>query len=959
MNDVSKKYILNLCQNDLSDHLKNFFAEIDVELCEKVLDGQKIDFVLIDSESIKVPVTSPLVFIGEISDRVKFFTNNGVAIISNELVKDSIEEVILKRLLGENSSLNIEKAFDTKIDSNGSFKVTDHLNSGYYCDLLAAKASLNEFEYIDVRNSFFNLMNFVSLVIDSDSGEFPVDVDFGMSQDKFVIQTHFNVEKLGAELIWSSFGNGENNFLSNCLNYVETVDCYVLEKTGRLVLTLILSKNESKSKNICIHNIKSFKLININELIGNTSSVSLEDFGDVKLASEKINSISKVQNILADDQVSDGHLVSVTRVTKFIQNSGASLDGMSLENFDQFVSGYPNKDVLELLTISDKNLIIESINDVSKLKNLSDSLEEVEEVVGIDEFLESLVTKIDGLSVEEANELITLGESQSSESATRVSGWQEEDDSSSEVIKGDQEDLTESSELIKGSKEDHTESSQMIKGSKEDLTGPTQLIKGTKEDLTEPTQMIKGSREDLTEENITIKGEASNEDNSHVVIKESNESNPAGEMTRLDFGTSETKAQWSSAKSDIIEKVRAKALSLKESGKSLKELSHEVTSIVKENLNIKDGESEAISKGLFENASEKFVTNKDARKSNSGDAVRAKIENDKLKQDLDRRDSQLVRMKRLIDGMKKELISQKEKDSKNVSTAKSSIEPSMTANIDVIKLNAEVDKRDKQIELLKKNLDSSSQSAEDLRNQLSSKDEPMEVSSLAGDVELKNLKGEVKKLESQLQASQARAESSNARAENDKEMSNNRSANETKMFREKLAKSQEVIGKFQKDNSALSREIFEINRLKEDFENKANLLANNDHTEELEEKQTQLTEISKVSKQNEDRYRAANLRIKQLEQKNKFLTAQVSQASKKSSGAGAGGSAAKMDPKASHKLKQLERVSEKLKASNTKSEAELMAKKKEAHQAKLENNTLKLKITELERKVSKLDKKAA
>jgi hypothetical protein len=944
MSDVSKKYILNLCENNLSDYLKKFFLEIEAEISDKNIEEKVFDFILIDNESITLPVTKPVIFVGELVDRINFFKNNGVAVISNEFIKDSIEEVILKRLLGNNSSLNIEKAFDTKIDSNGSFKVTDHLNSGYYCDLLAAKAALSDFSYLNIRNSFFNLMNFISLVIDSDSGEFPVDVDFGISEEKFVIQTHFNVENFGAELLWSSFGDKENSFLKNSLDYCETIDCYILEKTGRLVLTLIIDKSESKMNNICIHNIKSFKLINIEELSGTSKVVSLGDIGEVKLASEKIQSISKVQNILEDDQVSQGHLVSITRVTKFIKNSGISTEGLSLENFDQIVSGYPNKNVLELLTVSDKNLIIESITNEVTCENLSHSLEEVEEVVGLDDFLESLVTKIDGLSPDEANEIISLEGDVTEISSTVVKGTADEEESSV-TIKGSFEDQGEENEMVKGSREDLTEESQMIKGEREDLTEPTQMIKGSKEDLTEPTQMIKG--------------DSTPEDTTKVVIKGESQNSTAGEMTRLDFSSAENKAQWSSAKLDIISEVRKRAAILKESGKSLKDLNQEVSEIVSNKLNMNSSESEVLSKGLFENASEKFVTDKNIGKGNGGNALRAKLENDKLKQDLDRRDSQLVRMKRLIDGMKRELVQKKELETDELKSSATELGPSSTASLDVINLNAELEKRDKQIELLKKNLDASNQNSEKLKNTLSDQNEPREVISNTDELELNNLKSEVKKLESQLQMAQARAESSNKRAENEKEMSSNRSANETKMFREKLAKSQEVISKFQKDNSDLSREVFELKKLKEDFENKANLLASNDHTEELKEKETQLTEVSKVSKQNEDRYRAANLRIKQLEQKNKFLTAQVSQASKKSSTSSGGSASAKMDPKASHKLKQLERVNEKLKASSGKFETELAAKKKEAHQFKLENNTLKLKIDELERKLSKLDKKAA
>lgn len=959
MNDVSKKHILNLCVNELSNEFVNFFEEISFTVHAEFNDSQEYDYILIDKEETSLPVAAPVVFIGQPQDMVSFFKNNGRAMASEEILSSEIEKVILKRLLGVSSSLSLEKAFNNELNSAGSFKLTDHLSTGHYCDLIASKASIEDYNFLNIRNGFFHLSNFISLTIDSKSGHFPVDVEFGSAGDKFVIQSHYNVENFGAEYLWRSLSDLEDNFLKKSLEYVDAIDCYILEKTGRLVLTLIFSKERSQKQSIFIHNIKSFKLINLDDLVNNVAENNIDSIEDLKQAKNKVKSISKVQDLLDDEQASDGHLVSVTRVSKFLNSLESDLSNLSLENFDEFVQDYPNKKMLNFLTVNDKKLIIDSVKNDEKLSTLSTSLEEVEEVVGLDEFLESLVHKIDGLSLDEANEIVALSSGPIEKDAqTRVSSWLEKNDDRS-VISGNKEDLGEETTLVSGSSEVTDDSSTLVSGTREDIGDGATLVSGTKDEIDNSTTIISGTREDLGEGSTFIAGTKEDLTEEAILISGEQNSDQTNSTKSFSIDSSETKAEWRSAKSDIIEEVRKRALKLKESGKSLKDLNKEVSGIVSDKLNIDSSESETLSKGLFENASEKFVTNKNIGKGNGGENTRNRLENEKLKQDVKRKDSQLIRMKRLIDGMKKEISIQRDvsQEGESANSESGAINTPVNYNIEVNKLKAEVERRDKQIEQMKKNLDVvhnlNKDEDDDISDSLITDDLVVQTNSV------KNLELEVKRLSSQLELSQKREEQISQKIENEKELSESKTSNETRLFREKITKSQEIINKYQAENADFQKQIFELKRKKEEFENKANLLASNDSTEQLKEKEKEFSEVSKLAKQAEDRYRAAGLRIKQLEQKNKFLTSQVETASKKNSKSAAMSGGGKLDAKSAHKIKQLERMNDKLKGSSKKFEDELAGKKKELHQGKLENNTLKLKVDELERKLSKFDKKAA
>lgn len=922
MSTEEKKYILNLCQIDLPIDLLEICERLELSISNKAEEGIEYFFQFIDSEEISLTSSAPLLFIGSPKSRIEFFKNNGSAIIEPSQFINPLYKIVVERLLGGNSTLSLDRAYSEAIDSSGQFKITDHLNSGYYCDMLAAHAKGSDFNYLNIRNGFFNLLNFVSLVIDHKSGSFPLEVDFGTSNENFVLQAHFNIENFGAEYLWGSLEEkSEYNFLNQMLEYVDGFDTYILEKTGRLVLTIFWSKEKVESHApIFIHNIKSFKMINIEEVVGRVSTDSLDHVNGKANILESTKVISEVRDLLSDDQVSDGHLVTVSRITKYLKKHLKKEESLSLENIDSLLTNYPNQEVLGLLSINDKKLIVDSINNNETFENISNSLEEVEKVAPFDDFLDSFLSKVDNLSLEQANEIVTLGGAKEATAKSRLGNWLGQEDEN-----------------------------VMVSGSREDLTEHTQVIKGQREDLKEQTQVIKGTREDLSDGNVLIKGSVSDSGNDDELFSR--------------ISSTQVESRWSDTKADIAKEIRERINA--SNTKDISKLSEEVSKVISEKFNIDEQESSSLVKGLFENASEQFITNKDIGPGNGGEIVRARLENEKLTGEISKKDDQLIRMKRIMDNMKKEIITIRAKEAGIIGDESISSNeggsPEAVSNGELTELRSELESRRKKIEVLENNLKNIQENTKDQSDKLAQEIDSLTVeSSIEKDhpvLAAKNV--EIVKLEAKLKMANERNQKLNENLEFEKESSNTRLDNDTKKFREKMMKSQELINGFQKDKKDLLIRLSNLEKENHELKEKPSVEPESGSNKDLEKSVKEIETLTKSLKASDDKYRVANLRVKQLEQKNKFLTAKVDQGDKGIKKKNGGLAAKANDAKLNHKIKQLDKMNEKLKESSSRNEKELTKKKKELLQSKQEQNTLNLKIKELERKLLKYEKKAA
>lgn len=883
MSEMNQKYILNLLSENISNEFEEIIISLNLSIDSSAVEGRDYICTLVDNDYSHEEDCKRIILVGSTDNRKEFFERGGIGIIPSLDNLTITDRVFIKRLLGDNSSLNSEVSMGEDLRSLGTFKVTDHLNSGFYCDNISTKAAKNGFDFFKVKSAVFNLFQFISEIIIEDKGSFPVDVDFGVCGEELFFQSHFPVENLYSDLLFNALSDNLG-LLGQVVKDVKAIDIYQLKSSEKLVITTTWDKSSCENKVIFIHGIESFSF-----------NSSIESNGDVK---ELASSQSEIVTIEKNKKLS---LSSVSRIVDYLKHSKVDVDSITISNITDYLDGYPNKSILSQLGSSSKEEILKVLKDSSKYNDIDIAIAQKRSNIDTKDLLNQFLNKIENLEAEEANEIVSIGTQDYTEAAQRVSGWIEQEDNSSITISGSTEDIGEESQLVKGSKEDLTESITTIKGEREDI--------GT------------------NHEKMTVKSLGSSQ-------KERGHSKERAQEIAI--------PQWRSAKDNVINSIRERIDSNNiTDDKVLKE---ELAQLLQKNMNIDATDSNALVEGIIK---ESIIDSIELEPSKEVES----LELEELKSASAKKDIQLSRMMKLIDAMKKELLVK----SSGVSDGK---DADSTIENENKKLRQEIEMRDKQIDILKSNNERISSNYDQEKAKLSAATENIATSEVSN-VEVKSLESKVKSLEAKLNEAKERSEILNNKLEEERSAHLQKLDADTIHFREKMMKSQQLISKSMKENRELANEVERLQNLQSELSQVVPDTSKSDvNMEELNEKEKEVEALSLEIKKSNDQSKAFGLKIKQLEQKNKFLMAQLEEASKQKKG-GHGKSSAGSDVKSQHKIKHLEKLNENFKREASNAKNELAEKKKENLKFKQEANALKIKITELERKVAISKKKAA
>ncbi|GEM_PF-6776949 len=881
MSDTSKKYILNLLESVIPKQLTTVLEDMLFSIEVDINNELDYEFALIDNINTECPPDTKKIYFGKLKDRKSFFEKGGIAILSMDIVNSETELTYFKRLLGDNSTLDVVDSFQTKLRALGSIKVTDHLNSGFYCDSIAVKAAEEGFKFLNIKKGIFNLFSLISDIVFEDKGEFPVDVDFGVSGESFFIQSHFPVEEFYSELIWELLSD-EKSPLSLMIDSSKTIDIYTLKKTEKLVVTISWGKQESLNKSLYIHSIDAFRAANRKTKIDQVRPLKLNYNKDLELDLPK-----KKKSSLS--------LSKISRVVTFLKQQEVDIGKITISNVTDYLGNYPNQALVANLGALEKEEILNIIQDQEIQNEVSSSIEKEKKKLS-DDLLESFMNKVEGLNLNNINEIISLGLQDYTESTQRVSGWMDEVDDSVQIVKGSLEDIGEDSILVKGSQEDIGEDSTLVNGSKEILD--------------EDSLTVRGEREDI------------GEDKDKLELKSLGDNQPASELPR-----------WRTSKDLLVSQIKKKIAN--KEFKNPEDLESGFSKILQDEMNLSEQESMALSSGVLnESAIESFQKRAEREEEkNDGESLR-------LKDAVAKKDIQISRMMKLIDAMKKELL---------VKSPKAEDVDKLKNDVEIKRLQTEIENKNSQIEILNKNVE--------ILNSKQMNDKSITVEPIEA-IETKEYEARIKSLESTLSDTKERNEILNEKLEKEREEFTIRVSEETIQFREKMMKSQKVINTYQKENKELLLEIEKLKVAQEELSNIEPEPLKAVDTNLIDEKVQEIETLNLELKKAADQSKGFGLRIKQLEQKNKFLLAQVEQGNRvknknKSTGNSNG------DNKLQHKVKHLEKLSNNFKSEAESVKLELAEKKKEIHKLKLDSSLLRTKVTDLERKLAVNKKRAA
>ncbi len=127
-----------------------------------------------------------VVSLAPVKNKAEFWKFNGRAVLDIKSLDDELLCKVVQRLFYVSSAVNVEYAYDTLLKKVYSFKLMTHLSLGAYLDAVASKAYENDFDIVNLRSFYVNALSFLSYLEKAKILHYPIDVQYGYSENSFV-----------------------------------------------------------------------------------------------------------------------------------------------------------------------------------------------------------------------------------------------------------------------------------------------------------------------------------------------------------------------------------------------------------------------------------------------------------------------------------------------------------------------------------------------------------------------------------------------------------------------------------------------------------------------------------------------------------------------------------------------------------------------------------------------------
>jgi hypothetical protein len=929
---------------------------------------------------------------------------------NQEILGWEIPQLIFKRVLAGEGALGPEESYKGILLKAGSFKVLNAGSLGYYSDLLAKFPGSLRVNPVNVRAFAISLFSFLDYCSQANLAYFPIEVDYGISQNCFFIQIHCDSSELYLENILDAANehdpqNPVKNLIREASSKVDLMEVYGLKSSNKLVFTgcWIGNPNFMRSQSfpsLAIYQLDSYRTNKERKGripdIQSINNHSVDEFQRVKLAESLPKKYKKQHNISLEMVVNP---ILVKRIVEFVRKHRPEQDFLdfSLNDLRALYPRFWDQSAISRINESEEEEVLALLRNVNI--DLDQKVEHVKDQIPSEDYLSRLVSSLEEMSFDEALVAANL-EDESLEVHQKISGEKEDLLEESQKVSGQKEILKEERKKISGEAEDLTEEIQRVGGQRESLTEEVEKIAGSLEDLTEEVSRVLGEKEDLTEEVQVISGEKEQREKLQI-IKGEKEKNGV--------------KNWEVKRTQTVQRIKEKAEELRVKGLTNKEIDENIKMIVSEELGLSQKKSEAFTKTLSDDVSDDIV-NEGIDVLNENIKQRFRLE--KVENQLTIREKQVTKMKQLIEGLKRELSQSKSRlnELEGKSSALSNVN---SENFNQEPINNEVAAANSQVSTMvsveppSPTSDVASENeiklpdpSLDLLNEesgesASGKQKNFKAKNIELEREVTKLKNERIKLESEnqillrklkevqevdVEAKGDEEDSSALKKKNEALESQVESLKNRLTFMYENSKSRKDIAiganevqKVIEDKERFFKEKMqtqeELERVKADvrerdriikqkdleLQQKSDLLKNKpigeDH-DALKALENEKTALALQLKTQSDELKAESLKTKSFEQKVKFLNAQLQKFQNTPKARELAGNSA-IDPKIASKLKQAEMMSLKFKYAGEKLQKELAEKKTELHKTKLENKSMQLKIKNLEKKLLNIAKKKA
>lgn len=274
--------VASLCEGflDLSIH----------EIFQKIPDGldvDAIDFTVLTKFDETQKIYGRGIFVGSQADHKTLFESGFVAALHISQLEHEVGQVSFRRLIGENSSLDVEAVMPKGVVDFKNFRFMNHLMMGHYSDIIAREAFLKGHKPLVIRNFFDTLISFLFKFEQEEKVNFPYDIDFGICDDLFVIQLHCSAANLKLSDFSAALGdykieNPHAGMLKLAVSQSDCLDIYQLKSSQKLVVCAQwlhpLSKKHYTNfyPSLYLHHIDKFSPISHTEVEKGTRPIDVQ-----------------------------------------------------------------------------------------------------------------------------------------------------------------------------------------------------------------------------------------------------------------------------------------------------------------------------------------------------------------------------------------------------------------------------------------------------------------------------------------------------------------------------------------------------------------------------------------------------------------------------------------------------------------------------------------------------------
>lgn len=394
----------------------SFFKDMGLELDSKFEESHEGEYAYIVNDFCPEILDIPRLKIN--TDAV--YTENMEAMVRGSIRQENVEDqnvLLLVKSFFVEDYFDVIECFSKDFKLITSIKVHDYLNVGYFIDTIVFEAYKAKFDYDLIRKYLNTAFEFAFQTIEGKKTSPVIDVEFSYTENVFAVNLNFVPSGFNFSAAFETNSEIFSDLTSEC-NYL---NINYFGKREKLKVSSAWLRGEKS------HKFKSFLLNETKDItdpadVGRPRALGIEP-KEKPYYQPRIVNEEEVVEVNPEDLASriDSMVYYITTLRKKEKNPKA-LAELSLSDIDEYLSYHPRKDIVESLNENARTRILQELLG-DTLKNVNGEENEiVTEVVGYDDFGETVVIKKVTQKIDDGFTKVAGSNDEEPESLVRIKG---------------------------------------------------------------------------------------------------------------------------------------------------------------------------------------------------------------------------------------------------------------------------------------------------------------------------------------------------------------------------------------------------------------------------------------------------------------------------------------------------------------------------------------------------------